>query len=202
MPARTSNLRRNIATVAARLIAEEGIADFALAKRKAARQLGVGENEAMPTNGEIEEALRTHQILFHDDDHDDRLRAMRETAVDVMRLLSPFRTYLTGMALDGTASAFSEVELEVYADSAKDVEIYLLGEGLEPEHREVRRNGPDSPEAILVFDYDEVPVKLRVFDPVVERSGRRSGGKPVERARIEAVQALLAAATTDDSDLE
>jgi hypothetical protein len=55
---RPSTLRRQIASAAARLIAEEGIRDYGLAKRKAARQLGVGPNEELPNNAEIEEAVR------------------------------------------------------------------------------------------------------------------------------------------------
>ena len=65
--------------------------------------------------------------------------------------------------LDGSANGFSEVEIDVFADSAKDVEIFLLNESLDYEHREIRRPGPESPEAILSFDWDEVPVKLCVF---------------------------------------
>ena len=110
-----------------------------------------------------------------------------------MRMLSPWHSYLTGMVLDGTASAFSEVELEVYADSAKDVEIFLLGGKFEYEHREVRQTGHDAPEAILAFEYDDVPVRLRVYASNAERTTRRSHGhgRSHERARLEAVLALL-----------
>ena len=49
--------RSGIAQVAARLIAEHGIADWSLAKRKAARQLGLPERAALPGDDEIEAAL-------------------------------------------------------------------------------------------------------------------------------------------------
>src|SRR5512145_2523722 len=53
-----TSTRARIAAAAARLMAEDGIDDFALAKRKAARQLGVTEAQALPGNDEIEAELR------------------------------------------------------------------------------------------------------------------------------------------------
>ncbi|WP_341677637.1 hypothetical protein [Niveibacterium sp. SC-1] len=185
----SSNLRQNIAALAARLVAEDGITDYALAKRKAARQLGITHGEAMPNNAEIEAELRAYVALYRDEEDDERLEIMRETAVSLMRLLAPWRPALTGSVLDGSATGFAEVELDLFADSAKDVEIFLLGEGIHYEHREIRHRGPESPEAILIFDWDEVPIKLCIFDLVAERSARRNGG---ERARLPAVEALLA----------
>lgn len=189
---RQGNLRRSIAALAARLIAEEGIQDFGFAKRKAARRLGAPERE-LPTNTEVEEELHAWRSLYRDEEDDERLEQMRDAAREVMRMLAPFRPYLTGTVLEGTAGAFSEIELEVYVDSAKDVEIFLLGEGIRYEHREIRRNGHDGPEAVLEFDWDDVPVRLAVFDHVAERTARRSpGGRSMERMRLENFEELLA----------
>ncbi|WP_417069303.1 hypothetical protein [Niveibacterium terrae] len=185
-----NSLRQHIAALAARLISEEGITDYGLAKRKAARQLGVTRGEVMPSGAEIEDALRDYQALIHDDEDDERLAMMRETALELMRLFPAWRPALTGAALDGTANGFSEVEIDLFADSAKEVEIALLNRGIVYEHREIRRPGPDAPEAILVFDWDEVPVKLCVYGPFADRMPRRNGG---ERVRISAVEAMCAA---------
>jgi hypothetical protein len=51
---RSGSLRREIAALAARMMAEDGISDFGFAKRKAARQLGAGPRDDLPTNSEIE----------------------------------------------------------------------------------------------------------------------------------------------------
>ena len=51
------NLRRAIAQEAARIMAEHGIRDFYVAKRKAAERYGVFEGGLLPKNIEIEEAL-------------------------------------------------------------------------------------------------------------------------------------------------
>ena len=56
--AKEQQTRLRIAAAAARLMAEDGIDDFALAKRKAARQLGLGDSQALPANEEVEAQLR------------------------------------------------------------------------------------------------------------------------------------------------
>lgn len=195
----TGNLRHSIAIQAARLIAEEGIEDFAFAKRKAARQLGIPERD-LPSNAEIEEALQAHRSLFRDEDDEERMIRMREAAVTVMRLLAPFRPYVTGTVLSGLGDAFSEVELEVFADSAKDVELFLLSKDVPYDHHEVRKTGHDAPEAILLFECDEVPIRLYVFDHVAERTPRRAhSGQIAERLRLEAFLSLLGS-SGDESD--
>ena len=185
--ARAGSLRREIAALAARMMAEDGIADFGFAKRKAARQLGVSLSEALPNNAEIEAELRVWQTLYQDDEQTERLLEMRAAAVEVMRMLEPFRPYLTGGALDGTAGRYSEVEIELYPESAKEVEIFFLNQDLAYEHREPRRPPPHAPEAILAFDWDDVPIRLSIYEGRAERVTRKGG----ERARLPAVEALL-----------
>ena len=185
--ARAGTLRREIAALAARMMAEDGVADFGFAKRKAARQLGVSLSEALPNNAEIEAELRTWQALYQDEEQEERLREMRLAAVEIMHLLEPFRPYLTGGALDGTAGRYSEVDIELYPESAKEVEIFFLNRDLSYEHREPRRPAPHAPEAVLCFDWGDVPVRLSIFEGRAERISRKGG----DRARITAVEALL-----------
>lgn len=187
------HLRREIAGLAARLIAEDGIDDYGFAKRKAARTLGVGEGEALPTNEEVEAELRIYQAIYQDEELPERLQFLRETALEIMELLVDFRPYLTGAALDGTAGRYSGIDLELYADSAKDVEIMLLSRNIPYEPAETRHNRPDGPEAQLLIDWDETPVRISVFPLGAERRQRRSphGGQAPSRARAEQVAALL-----------
>src|SRR5438046_10545481 len=56
-------MRTCIAAAAARMMAEDGLEDFALAKRKAARQLGSEDLQALPKNEEIERELRASESL-------------------------------------------------------------------------------------------------------------------------------------------
>ena len=192
--ARAGTLRREIAALAARMMAEDGIADFGFAKRKAARQLGVSLSEALPNNAEIEAELRTWQALYQDDEHAERLHEMRLAALEVMKMLEPFRPYLTGGALDGTAGRYSEVDIELYPESAKEVEIFFLNRDLAYEHREPRRPAPHAPEAVLCFDWDDVPMRLSIYEGRAERVSRKGS----DRARIAAVEALLSEDKTTD----
>lgn len=188
-----SNLRREIAALAARMIAEDGISDYGFAKRKAARQLGAVNADELPNNAEIEAEVRTYLSVFQDEEHLERQMVMRLAAVEIMRELQPFRPYLTGAVLDGTAGRYSEIEIDLFPESAKEVEIFFLNNSVTYEHREPRRNQPDAPEAILVFDWDDIPVKLRIYSPDIERLTRRGphGTRQMERARLAAVEALI-----------
>jgi len=189
----SSNLRREIAALAARMIAEDGISDYGFAKRKAARQLGAVNADELPNNAEIEAEVRTYLSVFQDEEHLERQMVMRLAAVEIMRELQPFRPYLTGAVLDGTAGRYSEIEIDLFPESAKEVEIFFLNNSVAYEHREPRRNQPDAPEAILVFDWDDIPVKLRIYSPDIERLTRRGphGTRQTERARLAAVEALI-----------
>src|SRR6185503_5043069 len=89
-PKQQHQIRQRIAATAARLMAEDGIDDFAHAKRKAARQLGATDAATLPTNEEIEEQLRTYQSLYQADEHHDRLQVLRSQALEVMQLLEAY----------------------------------------------------------------------------------------------------------------
>jgi hypothetical protein len=189
-PSASSHLRRSIASAAARLMAEEGIGDYGAAKRKAARSLGAGEGDALPTNEEVETELRAWQSLYQEDEQRERVHDLRATALEVMQLLAEFHPYLSGGALDGTAGRYSAVEIDLYADSSKDVEIMLLSNGISYDSMDNRRIGVD---AQLRLEWNDFPVLISVYPPSTERQQPRHphGGRGRQRARAEAVLELL-----------
>lgn len=186
----SSYLRRTIAGAAARLMAEEGISDYGAAKRKAARSLGASEGEALPTNEEIETELRAWQSLYQEDEQRERVHDLRTIALEVMEMLAEFHPYLTGGALDGTAGRYSAVEIDLYADSSKDVEIALLSRGISYDTMDNRRIGVD---AQLRLDWNDFPVLISIYPPVAERQQPKSAhnGRGRHRVRAEAVLELL-----------
>jgi hypothetical protein len=186
-PARSAQRRREIIALAARMMAEDGVTDFGFAKRKAARQLGASEVEALPSNAEIEAELRTRQALYQSDELAGRLAVMRAAALGLMRELTPFRPYLCGSVLDGTAGRYAEIELDLFPESAKDVEIFLLNAGLAFEHRDIRRPLAVAPELVLGMDWDDIPARLSVYPASAERAAPRQ-----DRARLPRLEALLA----------
>ncbi|GHT82646.1 hypothetical protein FACS1894116_02790 [Betaproteobacteria bacterium] len=186
-PPRNVQRRREIVALAARMMAEDGVADFGFAKRKAARQLGASDTEALPTNAEIEAELRTWQALYHGEELAGRLAIMRHTAARLMRELAPFRPYLCGGVLDGTAGRYAEIELDLFPDSAKEVEIFLLDAGLEFTHRDIRKPLAVAPELVLSLEWDDIPARLSLYPASVERSAPRQG-----RARLAQLEDLIA----------
>lgn len=191
MPQRANHLRVSICDAAARLIAEEGVSDYTQAKRKALRQLGLPDNTPMPSNTEVEAALREWQSVFQDGEQIERIRHLRQKAAELMAILQQFRPYLTGSVLDGTAGRYAEIDLQLFADSAKEVEIFLLNNNIPYVHATPRN---DRAEAVLVVDIDDATANLVVYPPLDERihpKGR--DGRPRARARLEAVKALLTA---------
>lgn len=190
MNQRTDRTRASICDTAARLIAEDGIGDYTQAKRKALRQLGLPDSTPMPSNAEIEAAVREWQAVFQDDEQKERITHLRRKAAELMEILQDFRPYLTGSVLDGTAGRYAEIDLQLFADSAKEVEIFLLNRGIPYEH-ETPRN--DRAEAVLVVESDDAIANLVIYRPLDERiSPKGRDGRPRERARLAAVQELIA----------
>jgi hypothetical protein len=171
-------------------MAEEGFTDYGAAKRKAARSLGASEGEALPTNEEIETELRAWQSLYQEDEQRERVHDLRTTGLEVMQLLAEFHPYLTGGALDGTAGRYSAVEIELFADSSKDVEIALLSHGISYDIMDNRRTGVD---AQLRLDWNDFPVLIAIFPPIAERQQPKNphGGRGRNRVRADAVIELL-----------
>ena len=85
-PTRGDNLRRALAQEAARIMAEHGVGDFLIAKRKAAERLGVVDGAALlPKNREIESALAEYQRLFGGQSHLSALHAQRSAPLRMQR---------------------------------------------------------------------------------------------------------------------
>lgn len=188
-------MRERIAAAAARIMAEDGIDSFALAKRKAARQLGAPDTEALPRNEEVEEALHAYRALYQADEHPHRIAELRQIALEAMQALEQFSPYLTGPVLKGTAGPYAEIELQLFPESPKDVEIYLLDRGISFATAESRRFSGDRAHAVSVLSllWQDTPLKLQVFDPRDERVALKSSpaGRVPDRAGIAEVGALL-----------
>lgn len=128
-------LRSAIAAAAARLIAQDG-ADYQSAKRKAAHQIlgaaGASADAAvLPDNAMIEHEVRLYQALYLGDSQPARLLQLRRVALQVMEALAAYQPYLTGAVLSGSAGAHDDIDLHLFADSAKEVEIFLLNKNIQ-----------------------------------------------------------------------
>jgi len=197
-PARVENLRRALAQEAARLMAEHGIRDFLVAKRKAAERLGVIDGVALlPKNSEIESALAEYQRLFRGASHLEALEAQRRAALAAMRYLREFAPRLVGPVLSGTATEYTEVQLHLFAERVESVTLKLLDGGIPHELTEKRLKLNAElvrPFPGVRFEVDDQPIEATVFptDGIRQAPMSPVDGRPMRRADAGEVEALLA----------
>lgn len=187
--------RNHIAHLAARLMAEDGVEDYALAKRKAAREAGAQDTRELPTNDEIDEALRTYRQIYHQQEHRERLRELRETALRAMREFSRFNPHLTGSVLSGSAGKYADINLQLFTDDAKAVELYLIDRGIRYNARQSRLYAGAGTLTVPVYDVSDggAEIEITVLSMRELRGPLRAsaGGKAIERAKTQAIEALL-----------
>jgi hypothetical protein len=196
-PTRGDNLRRALAQEAARIMAEHGISDFLIAKRKAAERLGVSDGAALlPKNTEIEAALAEYQRLFGGESHVSALHAQRRAALSAMHYLREFSPRLVGAVLSGTATLHSQIQLHLFAERAETVTLKLLDDGLAHEVTEKRvRFNAEQVRAFpgVRFEMEEQPIEATVFptDGIRQAPVSPVDGRPMRRASTLEVEALL-----------
>ncbi|CAG0981903.1 hypothetical protein MTYP_01807 [Methylophilaceae bacterium] len=197
---RQSQLRQLIAQQAARLMADEGVSDYGYAKRKAGRQLGITEDHCMPTNAEVEEEIKLFHEIYNSAGQAEALQQLRADAVIVMQMLERFNPYLTGAVLDGTAGRYAATDIHLYADSLKDVEMFLLNQQVpyETNEKTYRKNGDkkDSERKKVPVFTLEGPnglIRLSVFDTDDERNPPKSASKGTlsNKANLRSLMTLL-----------
>lgn len=192
-------LRAEIAAAAARLIAEDG-ADYNTAKRKAARQI-LGDTQPplnlLPDNAQIEAEVRIYQQLFHADTQPARVFRLRTLAVDIMQGLEKFQPYLTGSVLNGTAGQHDDIHLQLFADSAKEVEIFLLNRNVQIDISETPHfRGPRYGMVETVsFMWHKEGVHAALYELDDLRGAVKNKDGKAARADIAAVRALLVNST-------
>jgi hypothetical protein len=186
-------MREQLAHQAAKLMAEDGITDHAMAKHKAARQLGASDTQHLPSNQEVDEALHRYRTLYQNETHPDILHLLREEALAAMRLLEPFHPYLTGSVLSGTAGEHSDINLMLFSDDTKAVLLFLLKHNLEFEDGEWRVRVGGHEESVPSYTLTgESGAQIHIV--VLPENARHSGSRhPDTHADIAAVETLLTA---------
>lgn len=188
--------RHVLAQEAARIIVEQGIQDYRVAKIKAAERLGMSARGALPGNSEIERAVAEHLQLFGRESHVHLLRGLRRAALSAMELLSPFGPRLVGPVLNGTAASNSAINLHVFSDNFELVAMKLQENRVDYRLYERRlKSRRDQAETFggFRFIHDETPVEATVFpvDGVRQAPISPIDGKPMRRADARAVRDLL-----------
>jgi len=191
-----TQLRHQISVEAARIMSDEGVRDFQVAKRKAAERLSIPDNKHVPTNQEVEEALREYLELFHAKQLSGTLETLRRCAIEAMHFLAEFKPRLVGSVLSGIVTAESRIQIHVSADTPEDIGLLLDDHNIPFEENDKRlRYGGDRYETcpVYCFSADSNPIEVYVFD---HKKGRETplspvGGRPMKRATIKDVEELL-----------
>jgi hypothetical protein len=195
-------VRARIAATAARMIAQDG-ADYSTAKTKAARQvLGVDRPSPnyLPDNIQVEDEVRRYQTLFQGPAQAARVKHMRGAALDVMELLAEFRPYLTGPVLNGTAGEHDEIHLQLFADSAKEVQIWLLNRNINIEISETPhfKGGRHDPVETVSFMWQKEMVHAELY----EMNDLRGALKPRADGRLQRADAATLRTLMNNDSLE
>ena len=198
----SAQLRQEIAAAAARLVAQDG-ADYGSAKRKAARQvLGDAPNrsQVLPDNDMIEEQVRQYNALFLADSQPARLFQLRMIALQVMEALQQFHPLLSGPVLNGTAGPHDEIYLQLFAESAKEIHIFLLNKNVvldmseSPHFKGARYDAVET--ASFLWNNEGVHAAMYELDDMRGALKAKADGK-VLRTDIAGLRSLLAASLAD-----
>jgi len=191
--------RQLLAQEAARIIVDQGLRDYRVAKTKAAERLGMNSRGALPGNAEIEQAISEHLLLFNGESHAELLLRLRSTALSAMRFLGEFSPRLVGPVLAGTSDENSAINLHVFADSCEEIALYLGERNITCrlyERRLKQRRGRNVRPDVFPgyeFRYEGEPVEATVFpiDGIRQAPISPIDGKPMRRADEKSVAALL-----------
>lgn len=194
---RAGETRVRVAEEAARIMREQGVRDFLLAKRKAADRLGVVDRQSLPANQEIADALAAQQRLFGGAAHEQNLHDLRQAALRAMGLLKAYKPRLVGPILAGTATAHTDVSLHLFAPTPEEVAFMLLERGIRyrTADRRVRLTQSEySSYPAFEFEAGGVTVEAIVFP---EHGLRQAPlcpvtGAPMRRGRADEIEAMLA----------
>lgn len=189
-----AQIRDEIASLAAKFIAEEG-AEYGTAKRRAVKQL-LGNQKLngniLPDNAQIEQEVREYQALFFADSQPARLLQLRRLATVLMQELAQFNPYIIGAVFNGTAGEHSDIYLHLYTDNSKDVAIFLLNLGIEYEVSEHQGKRGEVLET-LSFLYKNEGVHLLVHDIDDLRHTDKN-----DRGNLSTLQTLIENSGNDD----
>ena len=128
----------------------------------------IGRRACIRFNFTDHDAIKEHQAIFFDEEHEERLKVLRLEALSLMKRLSAFNPHLTGGVLDGTAGRYPTIHIQIYADSMKEVEFFLLNHNMAYETRDRKSRTKDPMQdkritPILKLEGSMGPIELLIY---------------------------------------
>lgn len=205
MAAPESRNRLRLADEAARIILEEGIRDYGLAKRKAAERLGTGNPKDLPANTEVADAVLARSRLYRTPTEQHEYQERLRTAALVMERLRALEPRLVGPLLLGILEPQPVINLHGFADTVEEVIIDLRDRGIPSRTGERRYRGPGSGIRVPFLRFrgpEGMEIELTIFP----RNGIRQAppspidGRPMRRMDLAGVRTLLASIEENGAD--
>lgn len=179
--------RIRIAQLSAQIIVEEGVNDYATAKRKAAQRLKLDWKE-MPQDQDIEAALHEYHRIFRFQHQPTFIQSLRAIALEAMEFFAEFSPRLVGAVLEGTAGEYSPITLHLFPDTPEAV-IWKLVEAKIPYQEELTRvKDHDGRISALSFYFREHPTEALLYPYKALRQVPKHG---LRCASIKTVRRLL-----------
>lgn len=197
-----SKTRRLLAREAARLMYDEDVSQYFVAKRMAAKRLfGQGGQKRMrfrprdlPSNGEIQAALLELADQREGDHRLDRLDDMRRFALAIMRELEQFEPRLIGSVATGHIRRGSDIDIQLFTEDPDGPEDWLLAHAWPYTRDDVLIRRPKGFVEYQHLRLDlEYPIELSVYDRMDLRHRPRSStdGQPIDRVSIARLESML-----------
>jgi hypothetical protein len=164
-----NNNRSIVASRAAEIIMEEGVTDYLFAKRKAAKSLGLLTNDNLPSNHEIDNALKAYRNIFQEQVDSETIVKIKKEALNIMTLFKDFNPHLTGQLLEGLIPKFPKIQINLFTDNLKEVEYILLNKNIAFDIKDKlyqdKLNKKKSTKTIPAFILEGLwfPIELKVY---------------------------------------
>ncbi|GMR19488.1 MAG: hypothetical protein BMS9Abin36_0083 [Gammaproteobacteria bacterium] len=153
-------------------MAEDGINDPLIAKRKALKRLGLPDKTPLPSNTKVEQALSRHLALFDRDATQKRLLRLRQLALETMEFLVGFSPLVSGGVVSGTVTAQTGIELHLTADTPEAIAHCLINHHIPYLSKDYIVNmghGQTLTVPGFCFQANQTTIMLKVFSPTSSR---------------------------------
>jgi len=191
-----TRLRSLIAHETAKIIAQEGVKDFRLAKSKAISRLGHGIPNNLPSNSEVKNALLEYQRLFKAAVNPTELQKVREKTVTIMALFKNFNPRLVEPAVTALYKPLQEVHLHLYTYTVEEVMFLLMDQNIPFDNIERRYRFQDNTyeyHPVLLFSVDGIEFYIAIFSKrqIHDVPCNQVDNKPMQRLTLQELKKTL-----------
>ena len=161
--------RLSIAHKAAEIIMEEGVTDYLFAKKKTAKYLGCLNNQTLPSNKQIDEAIKEYQNIYLDDASPELLKKIKNDALAIMNIFKDFNPHLSGNLLDGVVPRYPKIQINLFSDNLKEIEYILLNKNISFEFNEkttiekLTKKKSIRQVPLIYIDGKDFPIEIKVY---------------------------------------